>query len=171
MAAWPEVCWAGRACAAEQHGLPAGQCRPWQSTAGQRVCRGHHHLLIVSWCRGHHRCRQMCPAVAAVGRLVLLLPLRACSRCSNEAANPQKYVAAVMSSLYQQVLDNLLYLGIWGNSNYTNIEQWVQVRPALCLSRPLPLPVYAAVWPGGAGAGSACRLSLCATALYCYCLR
>ncbi|KAG2442590.1 hypothetical protein HXX76_002675 [Chlamydomonas incerta] len=47
--------------------------------------------------------------------------------CSSEANNPAKYVQMVMSSIYQSIVDSQLYVGEWGDANYTNINQWLKV--------------------------------------------
>lgn len=45
-----------------------------------------------------------------------------------EGTNPAKYVQTVISSVYQSIVDNKLYVGEWGDANYTNTNEWLKVR-------------------------------------------
>ncbi|PNH04623.1 4-alpha-glucanotransferase DPE1, chloroplastic/amyloplastic [Tetrabaena socialis] len=47
--------------------------------------------------------------------------------CTTQQDKPDKYVAFVLSSLYQSILNNTLYVGEWGDSDVNNINQWLQV--------------------------------------------
>ncbi|PNW85332.1 hypothetical protein CHLRE_03g181450v5 [Chlamydomonas reinhardtii] len=47
--------------------------------------------------------------------------------CTLEGTNPAKYVQTVISSVYQSIVDNKLYVGEWGDANYTNTNEWLKV--------------------------------------------
>ena len=46
---------------------------------------------------------------------------------SHRTGTPQFYLAAVLDGLLQQILSGKLYLGVWGNSNFTETNQWIPV--------------------------------------------
>ncbi|GFR41010.1 hypothetical protein Agub_g1677, partial [Astrephomene gubernaculifera] len=48
--------------------------------------------------------------------------------CTTGQSTPQSYVQQVMSSLYGSVVASKLYLGEWGDSDYNNVNQWLQVQ-------------------------------------------
>ncbi|MEW5320407.1 MAG: hypothetical protein WDW38_011482 [Sanguina aurantia] len=47
--------------------------------------------------------------------------------CVNQTSNPDKYVAYVLDGLYASILSSGMFAGIWGNSNYSNTNEWIQV--------------------------------------------
>lgn len=55
-----------------------------------------------------------------------------CCPCRRlEQNNPQKYVQQVLGPLYSALTNDSgsqLYVGIWGNSDFNDISQWLQVR-------------------------------------------
>eukprot|EP00798_Chlamydomonas_sp_ICE-L_P007681 gene7681-841_t len=40
----------------------------------------------------------------------------------------QHFLEPLIASLYDSILDGDVYMGIWGNSNWTSIDQWVKVK-------------------------------------------
>lgn len=41
---------------------------------------------------------------------------------------PQLFLQHLMGDVYTTLVNNQLYLGVWGNSNNTNVAEWVPVR-------------------------------------------
>ncbi|KAL6760283.1 hypothetical protein V8C86DRAFT_2556402 [Haematococcus lacustris] len=48
--------------------------------------------------------------------------------CQTQVSNPQLLYQTLVAGVYNTLVSSQLYLGIWGNSNFTQINQWVQVK-------------------------------------------
>lgn len=72
--------------------------------------------------------------------------------------NPALLLATVLDGLFTNITANQVYIGIWGNSNYTSLQEWVQVRaqgracemgwrPKVFTSFTLSTPACHTCWP------------------------
>ncbi len=50
------------------------------------------------------------------------------NRRSTGTQAPQALLQYALGDVYTTIINNQLYLGIWGNSNSTTVAEWVQVR-------------------------------------------
>jgi len=49
------------------------------------------------------------------------------SWCDNKGSAAQSYLAGLLDGVWEQLTSNNVYVGIWGNSNWTQTSEWIQV--------------------------------------------
>ncbi|KAG2499935.1 hypothetical protein HYH03_002222 [Edaphochlamys debaryana] len=68
-----------------------------------------------------------------------LTPAQLADFCVNQANTPEKYVRLALGSMYDIITTEQLQVGIWGNSELTNVNQWLQVELS---GYPFSAPIY-----------------------------
>lgn len=47
--------------------------------------------------------------------------------CRSQGGSPQYYLQQQLGDVYNTIIQQAMYLGIWGNSNFTDPSQWIKV--------------------------------------------